>query len=378
MQTTPIRFDWFNYLISFDALMFFSRAASKFSALFLLLAATCDFPVQAKEPAVPPDLVDRKIKFREGLAGILEKPHAGIAIPGLNGWIFFDKELRHLAAPRFWNAPSATTLETTDPLPAILDFKAQLDEAGIDLLVVPVPPKAAIYPDQLLPGFPPPPSTPAGLAEQDAEFVSVLESRGVWVLDLTEDFLKARADGLDTHCRTDTHWSPEGIRLASQKIASTVSSSPWINAQPRLTTQTQNSSLQIRGDLAQPSAPAEKLPARIITESAVPGSTGVSDSRKSPLVLLGDSHNLVFHTGGEMHSTGVGLPDQLCHELGFPMDVVAVMGSGSTAARRSLSRRKDNLAGKKLVIWCFSTREFTQGQGWPKVQVIKPATQQSP
>jgi len=54
------------------------------------------------------------------------------------------------------------------------------------------------------------------------------------------------------------------------------------------------------------------------------------------------------------------------------------MGSGSTAARRSLSRRKDNLAGKKLVIWCFSTREFTQGQGWAKIQTVKPDNLQTP
>jgi alginate O-acetyltransferase complex protein AlgJ len=54
------------------------------------------------------------------------------------------------------------------------------------------------------------------------------------------------------------------------------------------------------------------------------------------------------------------------------------MGSGSTAARRSLARRKDNLAGKKLVIWCFSTREFTQGQGWAKIQIIKPPAAASP
>lgn len=378
MQTTPIRFDSFNRLISFEALMFFFRAVSKFSTLFLLLAATCNCPVQGNEPVVPIASVDQKEIFREGIADILEQPHTGISIPGLNGWFFFDKELRHLAASRFWSASSSAPPETTDPLPAILDFKSQLDEAGIDLLVLPVPLKAAIYPDQLLLGFPAPPSTPAGLAEQDADFVKVLESHGVKVLDLTEDFLKARAEGLDTHCRTDTHWSPEGIRLASQKIASKASSSPWLNDQARIVTQTQNSTVQIHGDLAQTDTPAENLPALIVTESAGPGSTGVQDSRKSPVVLLGDSHNLVFHTGGEMHSTGAGLPDQLCHELGFPMDVVAVMGSGSTAARRSLARRKDNLAGKKLVIWCFSTREFTQGQGWPKVQVIKPAAEQTP
>jgi alginate O-acetyltransferase complex protein AlgJ len=75
-----------------------------------------------------------------------------------------------------------------------------------------------------------------------------------------------------------------------------------------------------------------------------------------------------------MHATGAGLPDQMSYEFGFPMDVVAVMGSGATPARRSLARRKDNLSGKKLVVWCFSSREFTQGQGWELVKVIKDNT----
>lgn len=355
--------------------MLFFRAVFKFSALCLLLAAACVNSVQSNEPAeaaLPPD---QKEKFREGIAGILASPPEGIAVAGRNGWVFFDKELRHLAAPRFWSTSPA---ETSDPLPAIIDFKNQLDEAGIELLVVPVPPKAAIYPDQLLDGFPAPPATSPGLAEQDAEFLKALESHGVKVLALSGDFLKARNEGLDTHCRTDTHWSPEGILIAARKIATALSASPWLKDLPRLSTETQNATLEIHGDLAPPEAPAEKLPARIVTESSVPESHGIPDSRQSPVLLLGDSHNLVFHTGGEMHSTGAGLPDQLCHELGFPVDVVAVMGSGSTAARRNLARRKDNLAGKKIVIWCFSTREFTQGQGWAKIQVIKPPAAPSP
>ncbi len=378
MQTTPIRFDCFSPLFLTDALMFFTRAVSKYFAPLLLLASTCTLILQATEVHAPASPLDTQKKFQQRVNETLAQPHPSISIPGLNDWFFFDKELRHVVSPRFWSEPSAPVINNMDPLPAILDFKAQLDQAGIDLLVLPVPTKAAIYPDKLVAGLPPPPFTPRGWAEQDAAFVKILESHGVRVLDLTEDFLKARSEGTETHCRTDTHWSPEGIRLAAQKLAPLVAASPWSQQQPRLATKTNQSTLQIRGDLAPPEAALENLPARIVTESEVPGSTGIPDSRNSPVVLLGDSHNLVFHTGGEMHATGAGLPDQLSHELGFPVDVVAVMGSGSTAARRSLARRKDNLAGKKLVIWCFSTREFTQGQGWAKIQVIKPQAAASP
>ena len=96
-----------------------------------------------------------------------------------------------------------------------------------------------------------------------------------------------------------------------------------------------------------------------------------ADWRESPILLLGDSHTLVFHAGEDMHGAGAGLADQLALELGFPVDVIGVRGSGATPARINLMRRQDNLAGKKLVIWCFSAREFTEASGgWRLVPVI--------
>ena len=71
-----------------------------------------------------------------------------------------------------------------------------------------------------------------------------------------------------------------------------------------------------------------------------------------------------------MQAQGAGLPDQLAYELGVPVDLVAVRGSGATPSRLNLLRRKDNLAGKKVVIWCLSAREFTEGQGWRKVPLV--------
>ena len=73
-----------------------------------------------------------------------------------------------------------------------------------------------------------------------------------------------------------------------------------------------------------------------------------------------------------MHARGAGLADHLARELGFPVDLLGVRGSGSTTARITLLRRRDNVAGKKLVVWCFSAREFTESfSGWRRVQVIR-------
>jgi alginate O-acetyltransferase complex protein AlgJ len=56
------------------------------------------------------------------------------------------------------------------------------------------------------------------------------------------------------------------------------------------------------------------------------------------------------------------------------VDLVAVRGSGATPARVNLLRRartEGYLAKKKVVIWCFGAREFTEASGWQKVPVVK-------
>ena len=79
----------------------------------------------------------------------------------------------------------------------------------------------------------------------------------------------------------------------------------------------------------------------------------------------------MFGASGDMHAHGAGLPDHLAYQLGFPVDVVAVRGSGATPSRLSLFRRRDKMKGKRVVVWCLSVREFTEGQGWRKVPVIQ-------
>ena len=90
-------------------------------------------------------------------------------------------------------------------------------------------------------------------------------------------------------------------------------------------------------------------------------------------MLLGDSHNLVFHSGEDMHATASGLADQLAFELGIAVELVAVRGSGATPARVNLLRRAqrdpDYWSGKRLVIWCFAARELTESDGWSLVPI---------
>ncbi len=311
--------------------------------------------------------------LRQAIAGAVDSAQKSqtISVRGADGWFFLDQELRHLIAPKFWSDNGAPV--PGDPLPAILDFKEQLDLAGVDLLMVPVPGKCAIYPDKLSLGA----SPPQKIAETDRAFYQVLGEHGIKVLDLTDTFLAARANlPAALYCQQDSHWSPAGLQVAAKEIALRLQDLPWVKNQPKVPMKSAPLPLAIQGDLAPPGTPPEATEARSITSAA--SGQPVLASKESPVILLGDSHNLIFHAGGDMQSVGAGLPDQLAFELGFPVDVVAVRGSGATPARRNLARRKDNLAGRRLIIWCFSSREFTEGQGWSKVPVVKPPAQSGP
>ena len=139
-------------------------------------------------------------RFADLAARAEAQQHAAIA--GQDGWLFLTAELRHLGVARFWG-PEARTVsragsaDVADPLPAILDFKAQLESAGIELLLAPVPAKAAIYSDKA--GVP---AASARADVADAAFFRLCAEQGVealltipchaqaaWHAPLFQDFL---------------------------------------------------------------------------------------------------------------------------------------------------------------------------------------------
>ncbi len=317
-------------------------------------------------------------KFRAGLAvkvQSLERNNAP-ALVGTDGFLFVTAELRTLAAGRFWGADAAKVSrsprpENADPLPAILDFNQQLKDRGITLIVVPVPPKAEVFPENVAADLPAPASDPAPAL---ATFYGELVKNGVDVIDLAPALRaeKDRARGL-VYCRTDTHWSGVGCVMAAQTIAKEVRRKLSLPTAPVRTYTSAWIDVPIDGDLGGMLGTGAKKPG-VETISVRQLADTVAPDPNSPVLLLGDSHALVFH---DFLAERAGLLDQLAVELGTVPDRIAVRGSGATAVRIDLYRRSARepgyLAKKKVVVWCFTAREFTEAaQGWQKVPVAKP------
>lgn len=312
-------------------------------------------------PALLAAAVQDGASFREA-CGRQAASGDSMAVTGRDGWLFLRSELRHVSVGPFWGdaaakATQAAPPDKADPLPAILDFHRQLKALGIDLILAPVPAKALVYPEKL--GHP----ATARLDDVHRQFLQLLRDQGVPVLDLAEAFAreKTQAGRPLLYCRTDSHWSPYACEVAARAIRERLGAPKWIQGRPDAF-KTRTETRVITGDLAEGKG-SEELPARVV--QAPPAAL---EDKASPILLLGDSHTLVFHAGADLHGIGAGLADQLAAELGLAVDVIGVRGSGATPARLNLLRRAKAdpayLAGKKVILWCFAAREFTESSGW--------------
>jgi hypothetical protein len=280
-------------------------------------------------------------------------------VAGEGGWRFLPAELKFAAK---LSAPDLANL-TEPAVDAIADFAGQLKAADVALAVLPVPPKV------LLAG------AAVGVSADEQEkmragwekIMAELGAQNVQVIDLLSDYSAAAEPSF---CLRDTHWSGPGIETAVQRLAPLMQSAGVAGALQEDPPPWKETT--INGDLG---GEPEKIKLRF------PSLTGLADTNSS-LLLLGDSHVLVFHQGGDLHASGAGLPEQVASVAGAMPAVIGVRGSGATSSRLQLARKlraePDYLSGKKLVVWVFAGREFTEADAWKKIPIFPAAKKVQP
>tara|TARA_R110002096_G_scaffold91625_14_gene207329 strand:+ start:2554 stop:3600 length:1047 start_codon:yes stop_codon:yes gene_type:complete len=280
-------------------------------------------------------------------------------------WFFLTSELLHAGTGQFWTRDWAeVAINKQDPVPFMVQFQDLLQARGIELLVVPIPAKTSIHPDKVSSKFgvdAPYPAKP---------FLDQLTSAGLTCLDLEPVFKAERAAGNKMHCEQDAHFTPHACAVISKLIAQRYQDADWFTPQPESGfLRSEGKDLIIIGDQVpedQRSKFTEVLDVQYCGTNQGGKLAPVPPSDQSPILLLGDSHTLVFQEGSSrgMHCKGAGLLDNLQVDCGLAIDQVGVRGSGMKAARVQLYRHAAGKPGywdhKKLVIWTFSIREFTQ------------------
>lgn len=320
-------------------------------------------------------------EFRQAALELLDNrvPGAKNTIIGRDGWLLHRGEIEYLNAGSYVgeNAVQANPEappEYADPVPAIVDFHRQLEDRGIALYVVPVPVRPAVYPEAVL--------GPEPFAEREeipslhpylGEMVSILQNSGVRAIDMTPVFLRQREHPKrgPVYPRSDTHWTPFGITRAAEILAADIRQMPWFESVPKqqfrakwLTKKNKGMAYQDYEKAYDTVLKAETLWIRRITRNAETGRKNFGlHNPESPVIVIGDSNSTRWTNFKS------GLPHALAFELGFPIDVLAVPGGGATKTRLNFMRKvraePEYLDGKRVVIWCFSARAFTNtDEGW--------------
>ena len=286
-----------------------------------------------------------------------------LSYPGADPeWLFLGQELKHLAEGAFWESRS----EASD---FFLDLHSKLKGVGVELIFVPVPAKAAIYPGKLVEG------ANADSVHATEPFLAKLADAGITVIDL-EPELRAAAGGdagIASYCRTDAHPSPATCERVASLVADKLSDRDWAKAAAAASSvkfaKGEPAEVKIKGDLI----PAEKRAAWKAetvkaTKAGVAGSLAQvpAEDAASPVVVVGDSHAQIFSLGGEMLMTGCGVVDHLQANLGFTVFLATTRGS-SSQAQRQIYKGPEFWDGKKALVWVSSAREFTQERRWLKL-----------
>ncbi len=138
-------------------------------------------------------------------------------VVGRDGWLFYRPSVRYATE----REQGTRENDSGFPLPAIRSFRDQLQERGIRLVVVPVPSKESVYPEMLASR-----AEHAGVVvcDETRRLLDQLEQYGIEHVDLFEVFRRARgkenpSDPNRLYLVQDSHWSPEGARLAAGAVA---------------------------------------------------------------------------------------------------------------------------------------------------------------
>jgi hypothetical protein len=284
---------------------------------------------------------------------------------GRRGWLFYRPSVRYVTE-RQAGAPER---DSADPLAAIRSFRDQLRARGIRLLVVPVPNKESIYPGMLARR-----AEDAGVivCEQTRRLLDQLDQYGIEHVDLFEEFRRAKQEERQRgpsrlYLSQDSHWSPEGARVAAVAVARHVLASGSVNRGGQ-THGLRSVTVLRHGDLIEilraPEIERALEPERVeclqVLQAA--GRTPYRDAPEAEVLILGDSFLRIY----EQDEPGAaGFIAHLARELGQPLSSIVNDGGASTLVRQELARRPTLLGNKRLVIWEFAERDIRFGtEGW--------------
>jgi len=306
---------------------------------------------------------------------------------GRSGWLFYRPAIDHLTGPGFLDAEEMARRAAAgnewqaapqpDPLPAILEFREQLAERGIELLILPVPVKATIHPEMLSSRYG---SSPAAVQNPSyGDFLARLEAGAVRVFDPAQLLIEAASStGTPQFLMADTHWTPRAVDLVAMGLAAAVKEVAVFSNEIGMDYRNAEASAETVGDLAEMLELPTLFPAQTVHSGEVKRPDGAPwrASRAAEVLLLGDSFANIYHQEELGWGGGAGLAQRLSYHLQRPVDIVSRNDDGAYSTRlllaEEIGRGSDRLAKTRVVVWEFSARELSVGD-WRSIPMARAA-----
>jgi len=349
---------------------------------------------------------------------------------GRDRWLFFRPDVRYLLEPNrldpsltekdsrglTWVMPSSGITRRDSVIGAIVRFRNLLKARDIELLVMPVPGKPAVYPEKITIRAE---DRQTDFRSPTLELLSELDKQGIQTVNLFAAFGLARAGLAEQHAgeslylAQDTHWTPRGADLAARTVARKLRDLGWAPPESR---RYQRSTVRVKrwGDVIEMTQISglrqhfgfEEVDCEQVRSSTgkllIPSSSEQAGIYKPPgaaasILVLGDSFCRIYqlpepHTLGELSATdddsrhrsaasgvepsatkcllpgSAGFLSLLMRELKSPVDYIVSDGGAATDVRKKLATNPEILEDKKVVLWEFVERDISSGrEGWEDV-----------
>lgn len=284
------------------------------------------------------------VLFREGKPGV---------VVGDDGWLFSTEE---------FPLPSLVNRNLGANIAHIRNVVDELAAQGIRVVVLPVPEKAEIHADHV-------PTRLRGhilpLARVGREF----DAAGVEWLDLRRTFMTASQHGVAPFFRTETHWTPEGARLAAARIRD------WLQQQPGLQWRQQAYSVEAQPPQALESDLESYLPLRPLFGDLLPPGERYTPTRVTARNVSSNADALFGNTGSAVALVGTSysaderwnLPGWLRLGLQTDIDNISQKGKGPfVPMERFRAMAKSGQTGARVVIWEMPVRVLAMDVGSAK------------
>jgi hypothetical protein len=253
-----------------------------------------------------------------------------------DNWSFRDQDRQLLQLDTLDGLPDGQR-----PFDAFLHFDRQLKAKGIDLIVVLIPDKTAIYPDYLVKDVP----CDRLISIQVKHLMKKLSENDVEVVDLYTAYRDYRLKDGDKHHlyydTGDTHWRNLGCQIAAEKIGERLkrydfvqkalaAGNPYVGKPFR------------REDAAQPFKNDDVL----LIETKDGGK--YQDDPRSPVLVTSCSYGY-YNVHLRSHITG-----QIARHVGIPLSLLFKMGPGGHMMGEV--KRAGNLANRRVVVYTTIAR----------------------